>query len=97
MRVITKYAATNHKIPVLAETGQEGIKVKNYYTNILLPLISQYNLSYVLLWRNAFNIKKHYYIPYPEHPEAEDFIRFTKDKRILLSKKAAILELYTNK
>jgi hypothetical protein len=97
LRVITKYAATNHKIPVLAETGQEGIKVKNYYTNILLPLISQYNLSYVLLWRNAFNIKKHYYIPYPEHPEAEDFIRFTKDKRILLSKKAAILELYTNK
>jgi beta-mannanase len=97
LNVISKYASDNHKIAILAETGQEGIKVKNYYTKVLLPLISNYNLSYVLLWRNAFNIKKHYYIPYPNHPEAKDFIRFTKDKRILLSRQAAKLELYKTK
>jgi beta-mannanase len=97
LNVISKYASDNNKIAILAETGQEGIKVKNYYTKVLLPLISNYNLSYVLLWRNAFNIKKHYYIPYPNHPEAKDFIRFTKDKRILLSREAAKLELYKNK
>lgn len=97
LQVISKYATDNNKIAILAETGQEGIKVKNYYTKILLPLISNYNLSYVLLWRNAFNIKKHYYIPYPNHPEAKDFIRFTKDKKIMLSREAAKLELYKNK
>lgn len=97
LNVISKYASENNKIAILAETGQEGIKVKNYYTKVLLPLISNYNLSYVLLWRNAFNIKKHYYIPYPNHPEAKDFIRFTKDKRIMLSRQAAKLELYKTK
>ena len=97
LQVISKYATDNNKIAILAETGQEGIKVKNYYTKVLLPLISNYNLSYVLLWRNAFNIKKHYYIPYPNHPEAKDFIRFTKDKKIMLSREAAKLELYKNK
>jgi len=97
LNVISKYASDNNKIAILAETGQEGIKVKNYYTKVLLPLISNYNLSYVLLWRNAFNIKKHYYIPYPNHPEATDFIRFTKDKKIMLSQEAAKLELYKNK
>ncbi|QBN19499.1 glycoside hydrolase family 26 protein [Flavobacterium nackdongense] len=96
LKVITKYASDNQKIAILAETGQEGIQVKNYFTEILLPLIKDYNLSYVLLWRNAFNIKKHYYIPYPNHPEASDFIRFTKDKHILLSQEAAKLELYKN-
>lgn len=97
LNVITKYASDNHKIAILAETGQEGITVKNYYTKVLQPLISNYNLSYVLLWRNAFNIKKHYYIPYPNHPEAKDFIRFTNDKRILLSREAAKLKLYKTK
>lgn len=97
LNVISKYATDNHKIAILAETGQEGITVNNYFTKILQPLISNYNLSYVLLWRNAFNIKKHYYIPYPNHPEAKDFIRFTKDKRILLSREAAKLKLYKNK
>lgn len=92
--VITQFAVQNNKIPVLAETGQEGIKVKNYYTKVLLPLISPCRISYVLMWRNAFDIRKHYYIPYPEHPEAKDFIHFTKSKRIILSKKAAKLKLY---
>lgn len=97
LNVISKYATDNNKIAILAETGQEGIKVKNYYTKVLLPLIRNYNLSYVLLWRNAFNIKKHYYIPYPNHPEATDFIQFTNDKSILLSQEVAKLELYKNK
>jgi len=92
--VVSQFAAENNKIAIMAETGQEGIKVKNYYTKVLLPLIKPYKLSYVLMWRNAFDIKKHYYIPSPEHPEAKDFISFTKNKRILLSKKAAKLNFY---
>lgn len=92
--VVTQFAAENNKIAIMAETGQEGIKVKNYYAKVLLPLIKPYKISYVLLWRNAFNIKKHYYIPYPTHPEAKDLIRFTKNKRIILSKKAAKIGLY---
>lgn len=92
--VVTQFAAENNKIAIMAETGQEGIKVKNYYTKVLFPLIKPYKISYVLLWRNAFNIKKHYYIPYPAHPEAKDFIQFTKNKNIILSKKAAKINLY---
>jgi hypothetical protein len=94
LEVVTQFATRNNKIAIMAETGQEGIKVKNYYTKVLLPLIKPYKISYVLLWRNAFNIKKHYYTPYPEHPEAKDFIQFTKNTRILLNKKAAKIDFY---
>lgn len=94
LELITNYAQKHNKVAVVAETGQEGIKITDYYTNILLKLIEPYKIGYVLLWRNAHEIPKHYYVPGPKHPAAADFIKFCNHPRILLSKEAAGLKMY---
>jgi len=86
LQVVTNYAKLNNKIPVLAETGMESIPVADYFTNILLPTIKPFNISYVLLWRNAFNKETHFYAPYPGHSSAADFKKFTDTPEILLNK-----------
>jgi mannan endo-1,4-beta-mannosidase len=86
LSIVTKYAAQTGKIPVMAETGMEGIKVNDYFTRILLPIIHPYKISYVLFWRNAFNNLNHFYVPYPGHASAADFVKFTDTQGILLNK-----------
>lgn len=86
LEVITNYAYRSCKIPVLAETGSEALKIDNYFTKVLLPIIKPYQFSYVLFWRNAVNRPDHYYVPYKGHKAAGDFRRFCKSKGILLNK-----------
>jgi beta-mannanase len=85
--IVTGYAKKTNKIPVLAETGMEGIENPDFFTKVLLPAIEPYQISYVLLWRNAYTIKTHYYAPFPGHASAGDFKKFTDMPGILLSKK----------
>jgi hypothetical protein len=68
LQVVTNYAQRTNIIPVLAETGMESIPVSDYFTNILLPIIKPFKISYFLLWRNAFDKKSHFYTPYSGHP-----------------------------
>jgi mannan endo-1,4-beta-mannosidase len=85
--IVTAYAKKANKIPVLAETGMEGIANPDFFTKVLLPTIEPYKISYVLLWRNAYTIKTHYYAPFPGHASAADFKKFTDMPVILLNKK----------
>jgi mannan endo-1,4-beta-mannosidase len=89
LQVVTDYARLKDKIPVFAETGMESIPVSNFFSNILLPTIESFNISYLLFWRNAFNKKSHFYTPYSGHASAEDFCRFTRSKKIILSNNSA--------
>lgn len=84
LEVVTNYAKKTGKIPVLAETGLEGVVIDTFFTEILYPAIQNFKISYVLLWRNAFTMKHHHYVPYPGHPAADDFKKFTEKKDILM-------------
>lgn len=84
LEVVTSYAKKAGKIPVLAETGLEGVVIDNYFSEILYPAIQDFKISYVLLWRNAFTMKHHHYVPYPGHPAADDFRKFTEKEDILM-------------
>ena len=84
LEVVTSYAKKAGKIPVLAETGLEGVVIDNYFSEILYPAIQDFRISYVLLWRNAFTMKHHHYVPYPGHPAADDFKKFTEKEDILM-------------
>jgi len=84
LKVVTDYAAHTGKIPVLAETGLEGVVIDTYFTGILYPAIKDFKFSYVLLWRNAYTMAHHHYVPYPGHPAAGDFKKFTEKKEILM-------------
>jgi len=85
LSIVTKYAQQSRKIPVMAETGLEGVKQKDFFTTVLLPVIQPYKISYLLFWRNAFNKPTHFYVPYAGHESAADFKKFCDMPGILLN------------
>lgn len=86
LSIITAYARKSGKIPAIGETGMEAIPCSTYFTEYLLPVISKYQVSWVLFWRNAWEKPDHFYAPYPGHSSAEDFVRFVEDPRILTNR-----------
>lgn len=91
LNIIMEYAAISGKIPCVAETGMEGIADSTYFSKILYPLISKHKISYVLLWRNAWEKDKpgHYYAPFAKHPASGDFNEFVNKSDILMLKDIA--------
>ena len=66
------------------ETGCEALRCPHWYTTVLLPLLREYpDIEYVLVWRNAWDIPTHYFLPLPGTPEAEDFKIFMNQLRIV--------------
>ena len=82
-KLITDIAERRNKVAALTETGNETVRVPNWFTERLLePLKSaDTSLAWVLVWRNA-NMG-HFYVPYVGHHNAADFIAFEKDKSTL--------------
>ena len=83
IKLITDIASKRNKIAALTETGNEKLKIPNWYTERLLdPIIStDTNLAWVLVWRNAH--LGHFYVPYSGHPNETDFKKFGKHKGTL--------------
>jgi mannan endo-1,4-beta-mannosidase len=74
-----RLATEHHKRLAFTETGCEALRCHNWYTTVLLPLLRQYPaIEYVLVWRNAWDIPEHYYVPQAGTPEAEDLRQFLK-------------------
>lgn len=89
---ITQFAKKHNKIPALTETGLETIPDSTWFTSVLAEALNGYKVSYVLLWRNAYNRKDHYYIPYPAHPTVSNFNEFIGFPNVLMQNK--ISDLY---
>ncbi|WP_256011049.1 glycoside hydrolase family 26 protein [Desertivirga xinjiangensis] len=78
------FSVKHKKVPSVTCTGMEGIRQANYFTDYLYPIFSQYKLSYILFWRNAWNDESHYYIPVPGHPASDNFVEFVNKPDVLL-------------
>ena len=87
LALITELSNKRHKIAALTDTGMEGIKIPNYFSGLIYPIVSRYPISYILFGKNAWNIENHYHIPIPGHPASEDFFKFAKSPRILTCNK----------
>lgn len=87
LSVITRYAQKSDKIAIIGETGMESIPNTSFFTDELYPIISKYNIAWVLFWRNAWEVDKphHYYIPYKGHKSSSDFMKFTSEPNILMN------------
>lgn len=89
LRRVVLLAEAKNKIPVLSETGLEGIPDTDWWTQRLLASITAdpvaSRIAYVLVWRNANEEDKpgHFYGPHPDHPSAPDFIEFRNHPLIL--------------
>lgn len=93
LEVITDYAENHGKIAVLAETGMEGVKDNGYFTEVLFPLIKDFRIAYVLIWRNAWESDKphHHYLPYKGHPAENDFMKFIGEDKILMNSDLSVV------
>ncbi|MDO4757532.1 MAG: glycosyl hydrolase, partial [Parabacteroides sp.] len=83
LAIMTNIGQLRDKPIALTETGLEGIPDSTWWTQTLLPIISKYPLSYVLVWRNARERITHYYAPYPGQVSADDFIEFYRSPKTL--------------
>ena len=64
-----------HGKPIaVAETGYNGIKTDDWWTNTLATVLEKHPISYVLLWRNER--PDNFFVPYPGHMSTSDFVRF---------------------
>ncbi|MCC8197864.1 MAG: glycoside hydrolase family 26 protein [Tannerellaceae bacterium] len=84
--IITKVGKERNKIPALTECGLEKVTDPQWFTGTLYEAIQSYPISYVLVWRNAYEKPDHYYAPYPGHTSSEDFLRFKQLPGILFEK-----------
>lgn len=76
--ITAAFAKEHGKVMAVTETGYEGVKNAEWWTKVLYPVLKDYPVSYVLLWRNACDadMQHHFYGPHPEHESVEDFKAF---------------------
>jgi mannan endo-1,4-beta-mannosidase len=75
---LTRLGKAFDKPIAITETGLECVTIDDWWTGVLQKAVSKYPLSYVLVWRNAYNRENHFYAPYPGHPSSADFIKYYK-------------------
>ena len=83
LAMVCRVAKQHQKAVALTETGYEGIKTTDWWTQTLAPVLAKHPISYVLVWRNAHNRLNHYFAPYPGQPSASDFVKFYNDPMTL--------------
>lgn len=83
---ISKQAKIRHKIIAFTETGYQGIPYSEWWTKVLMPAIDKYPISYVLVWRNAWDKKDHYFAPFLGEKSASDFIKFYQSPKSLFAR-----------
>ena len=86
--VTAAFAREHGKLMAVTETGYEGVKNPKWWTSVLYPVIKDYPVSYVLLWRNACDadMQHHFYATYPEHESTADFKAFSEMDKMMFIK-----------
>jgi mannan endo-1,4-beta-mannosidase len=83
LAMLSTEAKNRNKLFVFSETGLEGLPMNNWWTDVLLKTIKPYPVTYVMVWRNAYDKPGHFFGPYPGHPSAKNFMEFFKDGKTL--------------
>ena len=81
---MTELGKEHGKPIALTETGFEGIPYEKWWTEVLYPAVKDYPLSYVLVWRNAWDMAGHFYGPWKGSLSEADFLDFVAFPDILL-------------
>lgn len=83
---MTEAARQTGKLAAFTETGCQNVQDATWFTRVLLPMLKEQPLSYVLVWRNAWDQPKENYMPAPGRPTEADFVDFYNDPLTLFSK-----------
>lgn len=86
-RMVSEIGAKKGKIVAVTEAGGPIATNTDWWTTVLLETLRPYNLSYALVWRNAYNHPKETaFGPHKGCPGEQDFVKFYKDQKTLFLK-----------
>jgi len=86
-KMVSNIGVEKGKIAAVTEAGGPITKNPEWWTKILLNTLRPYKLSYVLVWRNAFNQPPRVaFGPYKGCPSEHDFVEFYNDPKTLFLK-----------
>jgi mannan endo-1,4-beta-mannosidase len=92
---ITREAVSRNKLTALSETGERK-GMSNWWTSVLLPVVSKYPVGYVLTWRDAYQTK--YSVSgNPVHSFPDDFKKFYNSPRAFFLQKVSEENIYRRK
>ena len=97
LSLLDKIAKEKNKIAALTEFGFNTIPDADWWTTVFLKAIEKHSIAYALAWRNAGRKSANeieYYAPYKGHLSADDFLIFSKKKKIFFEKRTRQLKLY---
>ncbi len=83
LAIVDSIGRAHNKPIAITETGFEAIPDADWWTETLYPLIKNYPMTYVLVWRNAREKDNHYYAPYPGQISADNFVQFYNKPEVL--------------
>lgn len=86
MKIMSGIARKHGKLFALTEAGYRNTPQSDWFTQGLLPSISDSGASYVLLWRNAWDNPEENFGPAPDKNTSDDFRKFYADKQTLFLK-----------
>ncbi|HBZ21797.1 MAG TPA: hypothetical protein DEO60_11770 [Bacteroidales bacterium] len=95
LNFVTKTAIGKNKLTALSETGgRRGMS--DWWSTVLLPVVSKYPIGYVLTWRHAYR-SRFTMGGNPNQPFPDDFMNFHKSPRTLFLKEIQEENLYRRK
>lgn len=84
LKKISAVSKTKMKPCGVTETGVEGFKTTNYWTNNILGPMTGRTVSLLVTWRNKYvgtnESDTHYFSVYPGHASASDFVKMYKSE-----------------
>jgi mannan endo-1,4-beta-mannosidase len=92
---VTKEAISRNKLTALSETGERR-GMNNWWSTVLLPVVSKYPIGYVLTWRDTFN-SKFSVSGNPIQSFPDDFKYFYNSPRTLFLKEVREADVYKRK
>ncbi len=92
LKFVTGTALSRGKLTALSETGARR-GMPDWWSGVLLPLVSRYPVGYVLTWRHPYR-SKHYRMPANGKPYPDDFMNFYKSTRTFFLKEVQAIDVY---
>jgi mannan endo-1,4-beta-mannosidase len=86
LTLLNEFSKANDKLAAITEMGLEQIPEPQWWTDVIYPVIKDFDVCYALFWRNAANRPNHYYMPYPGQKSETDFKSFYSLPRTLFLK-----------
>jgi mannan endo-1,4-beta-mannosidase len=92
---VTREAISKNKLTALSETGERK-GMNNWWSTVLLPIVSKYPVGYVLTWRDAYHTKFSV-SGNPIQSYIDDFRYFYDSPRTLFLKEVREADVYKRK